>query len=181
MPLESPASPQPEVLVQPVVVTQPDATPHSSAATPHAVAGALHTTVVTQPAITPHAVAAASHPTVVALPARIFRSVAGAQPASTSRRTNKTLPTGMRPATIETPAGPERLQSSRCRKSLAKARPRKRAASEFEASASEEDPLPEQQSAAARQSNSLRLAKFNYAGSRFADFSRHSESRLPSR
>ena len=152
-PLESPASPQPAVLVLPVVVTQPAATPPSDAATPHAAAAAPHPIVVTQPASTLHAAAAtppaaavASSSTVVSLPAA-----------------------GPRLATVEKPAGPETLQSCRRRKSLAKARLKERAASESEASASEEESLPAERSVAARSSKRPRLAEFKYAGSRSSD------------
>ena len=61
VPLESAASPQPAVLVHPVVVTQPAAMPHSAAVTPHAAAATPHSTVVTQPAATLHTVAATPH------------------------------------------------------------------------------------------------------------------------
>ena len=66
-------------------------------------------------------------------------------------------------------AGPEMLQSSRRGKSLAKARPKKRAASEPEASASEEESLLTERSIAERSSKGPWLAEFKYAGSRSSD------------
>ena len=137
VPLESPASPQPAVLVHPVVVTQPAATPHSAAATLHAAAATPYSIVVTQPPATLHIAAAMPHAATSAP-----RSTVVTLPASTPQRASATLPTGEEPATVEKPAIPETLQSSRRRKLLAKARPKKRAASEPEASASEEESLP---------------------------------------
>ena len=196
LPLKSPASMQPAILVLSVVVTQHAAKPHfaaatlhAAAATPHAAAAAPHSNVVTQPAATlhaaaatPHVAAVASHSTVVSLPAAVPRSAAGAQLAFTAQRASTTLPTGEKPATVKKPAGFETLQLSRRRKTLAKTRPKKRAASEPEASSSEETPLPAERSAAARPSKGARLAQFKYANSLSSDSpTRRSESRPPSR
>ena len=150
VPLKSPASPQPAVLVHPVVVTQPADTPPAAAATPHAAVAAPHSTVVSQLAAVP-------------------RASADVQPAFTPQRASTTLLTGEEPATVEKPVKPETLQSSHRRKSLAKPRPIKRAASKPEASASREESLPAEQSAAARPSKGPRLAEFNYACSRSPD------------
>ena len=122
--------------------------------------------------------AAVPHSTVVSQPVAVPRSAAGAQPASTPQRASTSLPTVIKSATVENPAGPETLQSNRRRKSLAKACPKNRAASEPEASASEKESLPATRSAAVRPSKGPRLAEFKYAGFHSSDSPRHLESRL---
>ena len=117
-----------------------------------------------------HAAAAAPHSTVVSQCAAVPRFAAGSQPGSTPQRASTTQPNGEEPATIKKPAGFETLQSSHGRKSLAKARPMRRAASEPEAIASIKESLPTERSAAARPSKNPRLTEFKYVGSHFSDY-----------
>ena len=150
---------------------QPAATPHAAAATSHAAAAAPYSIVVTQhvatlhaAAATPQAAAVALRSTVMSQPAAVLQPAACTQLASTFQRASSTLPTKEELATVEKPDLSEKLQSSRRCKSLAKARPNKRAASKHEASAFKKESLPGKRPVALLSSKSPRLAEFKYTG-----------------
>ena len=100
VPLKWPASPQPAVLILPVVVTAC----RYAALRCRYVARCCHYTALqsrntvcryaARRCATPYAAAVASHLTVVSQPAAVPRPAAGAQPASTFQRASTTLPTG---------------------------------------------------------------------------------------